>query len=160
MRLVAPVVVTLTTLVAGGCASYEGSTLSSQLASWNRATGFWSQVGTVVGDASRVSAVEAGGVAADLRTDCIVLSNDTRGAYQLLPTPDPGLTAGLDQALKLEQTAAGDCYGAAAGGAPALTRADAERARAGVALGAGCELYQRLVGASPTAPCWRAGGPG
>jgi hypothetical protein len=141
--------VALSCMTAGGCASYQGSTLSLQLVSWNTATGFWSQIDTVLADAARVGVVEGRGVAADVRTDCVVLSNDTRGAHQLLPAPDRTLTAGLDQALRLEQSAAGDCYDAAPGGAAALARADGERARAGVALGAARALYQRLIGTAP-----------
>ena len=97
-------------------------------------------------DAARVGVVQGEGSAADVRTDCVVLSNDTRGAYQLLPTPDQALTAGLDQALQLEQSAAGDCYQGAGGDAPVLARADAERARGAVALGAARSLYHRLTG--------------
>jgi len=139
---------TMLALMGGGCSSYQGSTLSSQLASWNDTTSFWSQVATVEQDATRVGKVEGTGDPAAVRTDCIVLSNDTRGAYQLLPSPDSTLTSGLDQALQLEQSAAGDCYSAAAGKASLLARADDERARARIALGATCALFNRLTATS------------
>ena len=143
---------TLLALAASGCSSYQGGTLSSQLVSWNSATSFWSQVVTVEQDAIRVGAVEGTGDPAAVRTDCIVLSNDTRGAYQLLPTPDSTLSTGLDQALQLEQSAAGDCYEAAAGDTSLLARADAERARAKIALGATCSLFDRLTSSKICAP--------
>ena len=130
---------------AGACTSYQGSTLSSRLTGWNTTTRFWSQVDTVLADARRVGVVEGTGDPAALRTDCVVLSDDTRGAYQLLPTPDATLSAGLDQALRLEQAAAGDCYTAASGDRSLLARADDERARATVALGAARSLYDRLT---------------
>jgi hypothetical protein len=145
VRLVVGAAVAVLALAAGGCSSYQGSTLSSQLSSWNSATSFWSQVRTVLADATRVGEVEGRGDAAAVRTDCVVLSNDTRGAYQLLPTPAPTLTAGLDQALQLEQSAAGDCYKGASGDASLATRADDERARGAVALGAAGVLYDRLT---------------
>jgi len=132
-------------LAAAGCSSYRGSTLSAQVASWSQATGFWSQIDTVLADAARVGVVQGRSDAAAVRTDCVVLSDDTRGAYQLLPTPDPTLTAGLDQALQLEQTAAGDCYKGASGDAALAASSVEERARAAVALGAARALYDRLT---------------
>lgn len=137
-----------------GCSTYSGSTLGEQVESWasSASTGgppFWDQVGTVLADARRVGQVEEKGVAAAVRTDCVVLSNDTRVAYQLLPTPDPGLTTALDQALSTEENAATDCYAGARGGGQ-LARADRERARAAAALAASRALYNTLtVGVGP-----------
>jgi hypothetical protein len=145
-------------VAAGGCASYQGSTLSSQLVSWNKATSFWSQIGTVMHDAGQVTTARRQGDQAGVRDLCMVLSNDTRGAYQLLPSPAPSLSAGLNQALQFEESGAGDCFKGASGDAALAAKADGERARAAVALGAGCELYQRLLGAPPATPCWPAGG--
>ena len=153
-------VVALTSLAVGGCASYQGSTLSSQLVSWNKTTSFWSQIGTVVHDAQQVTTARREGDQAGVRDLCMVLSNDTRGAYQLLPSPDKTLSAGLNQALQLEETAAGDCFKGASGDTSLAATADGERDRAAVALGAACEIYQRAVGSAPATPCWDSGGGG
>jgi len=132
-----------------GCSTYSGSTLGEQVESWasSASTGgppFWDQVGTVLADAQRVGLVEQKGGADAVRTDCVLLSNDTRAAYQLLPTPDPGLTAALDQALSTEENAATDCYGGAQGGRQ-LARADRERALAATGLAASRSLFDTLT---------------
>ncbi len=143
-------------LAAGvaGCTSYSGNTLGEQVVSWASpaSTGgpsFWSQVATVLTDAQRVSVVERNGDPDAIRTDCVVLSNDTRAVYQLLPTPDAGLTDALDQALTTEENAATDCYGGARGGSE-LVRSDQERARAATALAAAHALYTTLTAAVPS----------
>jgi len=140
-------------MVAGaglvGCSTYSGNTLGEQIESWASSTStggppFWAQVGTVVADAQRVGLVERRGDPAAVRTDCVVLSNDTRAVYQSLPTPDAGLTAALDQALTTEENAATDCYGGARGGSQ-LARADSERARAATELALARTLYDTLT---------------
>jgi hypothetical protein len=134
--------------VLGGCSSYAGSTLGEQVASWASTTDIRAQVATVRADAQRVGADEAHHDPAAVRTDCVVLSDDTRGAHQLLPSPDAGLSASLDAALGTEQSAAADCYRAASGGT-LLARSDGERSRADAALAAALAQLVTLTAGLP-----------
>jgi len=120
------------------CNSYQGNTIGAQVRSWAATVQIVDQLQTVRADSTQVTAAESDHDAAAVRTECNVLSQDTLGAHQLLPSPDPSLTAGLDQALSLEESAAGHCYESAGGGA-LLAQADGERARAAIALGAALE---------------------
>ena len=131
------------------CSSYAGGTLGAQVKSWAASTSFWSQADTIGQDAQRVDVVERSGGGAAVRADCIVLSDDTRGAYQLLPSPDAGLTARLDTALSTEQDAAADCFRSAAGDSTLRDRSARERSAAADALAAARAQFDTLTAGLP-----------
>jgi hypothetical protein len=118
-------------LVLASCGSpYPGSTLSQQVQSWAKSTGWSASLSTLRGDARRIAVVEARHDPAGVRTDCDVLVNDALSANQNLPTPDDMLTRILSAAYSAAAAAGRQCLTGAGGNPGLLARATGEMATA------------------------------
>jgi hypothetical protein len=121
---------TVLALVLAACtpADQTGS-MASRVRSWVRSSDMGQNVGTVLGDAARVTAAVAGGKDAGIiHTDCLVLLNDTGNAVDQLPTPDERLTTMLSNGYEDEADAATDCDDAGSQNQQLLTKSATERA--------------------------------
>src|ERR1700683_2044674 len=101
-------------LVLAACGSaYSGSTLAQQVTSWAKSTGFSAEVSTVQSDIRLVDSLSAGSQAAEIKTACAVLVQDTLIANQNLPSPDETLTDLLSTAYSEAGVAGKDCLSGA-----------------------------------------------
>jgi hypothetical protein len=117
-------------LIAGCTPADEVGSMSTRVRTWVRQYQMGQDVGTVLGDAARVSAALAAGKGSSiLHTDCLVLLDDTGNAVDQLPTPDGRLTTLLSNGYEQEADAATDCDNAGAQDATLLARSAKERAR-------------------------------
>ena len=109
----------------------SGGTPRQQMREWISGTGFGNSVGTIEGDAARVSraVTEHLGTGA-IRADCGVLLTDAQSANTELPTPDPGINQTLYTAYGIEGEAANNCYNAGATNTALLAKSARERAQA------------------------------
>jgi hypothetical protein len=105
---------TVLALVLAACTpADEIGSRSTRVSTWVHSSQMGPTVGTVLGDAARVSAaVAAGKDSGVIHTDCLVLLNDTGNAVDQLPTPDQQLTTMLSKGYEDEANAATDCYNA------------------------------------------------
>ncbi len=104
---------------------------SAQVGTWVQATQLGQSVGTVLGDAARVTtAVREHKSTAVMHTICAVLLNDVEAANSNLPSPDSRLTTLLSDAYGSEGDAANDCYDAGAGSKQLQAKSARERSRA------------------------------
>jgi hypothetical protein len=118
-------------LVLASCGSpYPGSTLSQQVQSWARSTGWSGSLSTLRADARRIAVVDARHDLAAVRTDCDVLVNDALGANQNLPTPDGMLTRILSAAYSAAAAAGRQCVTGAGANEGLSARATGELATA------------------------------
>jgi hypothetical protein len=123
-------------LLLAACGSaYSGSTLAQQVTSWAKSTGFSAEVSTVQGDIRLVDSLSAGSQsagsqAADMKTACAVLVQDTLMANQNLPSPDETLTDLLSTAYSEAGVAGKDCLSGAGHESDLLSRSATERVTA------------------------------
>jgi hypothetical protein len=123
-------------LVLAACGSaYSGSTLAQQVTSWAKSTGFSAEVSTVQGDIRLIDSLSAGSPsagsqAAEIKTACAVLVQDTLIANQNLPSPDETLTDLLSTAYSEAGVAGKDCLSGAGHGNALLSRSATERVTA------------------------------
>jgi len=115
-------------LLGAACGGGQGATLSAQVTSWARSTGYAGAIGTIDQDLRRVDGT--GDSSNALKTYCDVLVTDVLMANQNLPTPDHRLTTLLSSAYSAAGDAGHDCLDAAGGSAALLRRSATERAAA------------------------------
>jgi len=149
-------VATLGACSAGG----QSGPLSSRVRSWVQDTALGQAVGTLFGDSSKVTtAVRRRLGSGVVHTVCLVLFQDAASAAGNLPSPDPRLTALLEQAYDAMGRGAHDCYDAGAGDSPLQRRSARERARAAALLDQALTRVRAVTGAPvPTTTTTAPGG--
>jgi hypothetical protein len=133
-----------------------------QMTVWVQASQFGQTVGTLEGDAARVTTAVAQhediGV---IHTICGVLLTDAQSANGNLPTPNSQLTDTLSVAYTLEYEAGNDCYSGGTTGTALLEKSARERSRAHAQLVRALALVEQVVGRSvPTTTTTEPGGGG
>jgi hypothetical protein len=133
-----------------------------QMTVWVQASQFGQTVGTLEGDAARVT--KAVGRHEDIgviHTICGVLLTDAQSANGNLPTPNSQLTDTLSVAYTLEYEAGNDCYSGGTTGTALLEKSARERSRAHAQLMRALALVDQVEGASvPTTTTTQPGGGG
>jgi hypothetical protein len=133
-------------------------TPSQRLTTWVEASQFGQTVGTLEGDAARVTtAVAEHKDVGTIHTICGVLLTDAQSANGDLPTPDSSLTVTLSHAYTLDYEAGNNCYAGGTTGTKLLAKSASERAEAHaylvVALGVvDAELGHRVPTTTTTEP--------
>ena len=132
--------------LAYGTAS-ESGTPRQKMVSWVQATDLGSSLGTVEGDAARVTTVvdQKRGTGA-IHTVCGVLVADAASATAELPTPDTKLTDELARGYQLAYEGGNDCYNAGATNRGLLQRSAHERRQALGILRDALSLVDRITG--------------
>lgn len=125
----------------------QGGTPRQQMASWVSATDLGSDVGTVIGDAARVTTVldQHRGTGA-IHTACGVLVTDAESGNGELPSPDTTLTNELSRGYTLEYDAGNDCYDAGTTNQKLLARFVSERTQALLVFRRALSLVERITG--------------
>jgi hypothetical protein len=133
-----------------------------QLTNWVAASQFGQTVGTLEGDAARVTtALSEHKDTRTIHTICGVLLTDAQSANGNLPTPDSALTVTLSHAYTLEYEAGNDCYNGGATGTTLLHRSANERFEAHADLVHALALVDGIVRRSvPTTTTTEPGGGG
>ena len=104
---------------------------SARVSTWVHEAQLGQSVGTVLGDAARVTAaVRDHKSTSVMHTICAVLLDDVEAANSNLPTPDQRLTTLLSDAYGTEGDAANDCFDAGAGNPRLQAKSARERSRA------------------------------
>ncbi|MDA8039568.1 MAG: hypothetical protein M0Z69_10500 [Actinomycetota bacterium] len=103
----------LTSVLAGGCVSYSGSSLPAKVRSWATSTSLVANNDTLVDDVARARLALIRGTAIELRTVCSGFEADIGTAYGTLPSPSPVLTYTFNQADEAFFKAAALCANAA-----------------------------------------------
>jgi hypothetical protein len=144
------VVVGVLGFVAYGALGPTG-TPRAQLVAWDRASQLGQVVGTLDGDAARVTTLlgEHKDVGT-IHTVCAVLTNDAQSANGNLPTPNARLTGVLSQAFTLEYEAGVNCYAGGTSGTALLTKSAAERRAAHADLVRALGIVAQVTGRTPT----------
>jgi len=133
-----------------------------QLRTWVEASQFGQTVGTLEGDAARVTtAVAEHKDPRTIHTICGVLLTDAQSANGDLPTPDKALTLVLSRAYTLDYEAGNDCYSGATAGTKLLNKSAEERIKAHASLVSALGLVDGVLGHSvPTTTTTQPGGGG
>jgi len=133
-----------------------------QLRTWVEASQFGQTVGTLEGDAARVTtAVAEHKDVGTIHTICGVLLTDTQAANGDLPTPDKALTLTLSHAYTLDYEAGNNCYSGGTTGTKLLTKSADERSEAHADLVSALGLVDGVLRHSvPTTTTTEPGGGG
>ena len=139
--------VALSALLAACTPADQSGRPSVRVSSWVASTQLGQSVGTVLGDASRVTtATREHRSTAVMHTICAVLLNDVEAANSDLPSPDLRLTTLLSDAYGLEGDAANDCYDAGSTNAALQAKSARERSRAQTLLLQALARVARVTG--------------
>jgi hypothetical protein len=118
-----------------------------QLTDWVAASQLGQTVGTLEGDAARVSAAVAQhDDTGTIHTVCGVLLTDAQSANGELPTPDRQLTVALSEAYTLDYEAGNNCYSGGATGSALLAKSAGERSAAHADLVRALALAESVLG--------------
>ena len=132
-----------------------------QMTVWVQASQFGQTVGTLEGDAARVTTAVAHhedlGV---IHTICGVLLTDAQSANGDLPTPNSQLTDTLSRAYTLDYEAGNDCYAGGTTGTALLEKSATERSRAHTQLARALALVEQVVGRTVPTTTTEPGGSG
>lgn len=133
-----------------------------QLTGWVQASQFGQTVGTLEGDAARVTlAVARREDTGTIHTDCGVLLTDAQSANGDLPTPNRQLTVTLSHGYTLEYEAGNNCYSAGATGTALLEKSAGQRSEAHADFVRALGLAEQVLGRSvPTTTTTEPGGGG
>jgi len=133
-----------------------------QMSVWVQASQFGQTVGTLEGDAARVTrAVAQHKDVGIIHTICGVLLTDAQSANGNLPAPNSRLTDTLSLAFTLEYEAGNDCYSGGTSGTALLDKSARERSRAHAQLVRALALVEQVEGRSvPTTTTTQPGGGG
>jgi hypothetical protein len=151
-RLSRAAVLLLVGLVLVSCTTGDISgTLPQRVKAWASAAAFSRSTKVLVTDVERIDIMAKVSFGKRVATDCAVLTDDSREAYQELPTPSVGLTDMLDGAYHALYNGADACYEAGEHrDAAGVKKALAQLAKALQALEQGktqVELLSREAGA-------------
>jgi len=136
-------------------------TARQQLTGWVQASQFGQTVGTLEGDAARVTLAVAGGEdTGTIHTDCGVLLTDAQSANGDLPTPNRQLTLTLSDAYTLEYEAGNNCYSGGATGRSLLAKSAGQRSDAHADLVRAVGLVEQVLGRRVATTTTEPGGGG
>jgi hypothetical protein len=134
--------------VAYGALGPSG-TPRQQVTNWVKASQFGQTVGTLEGDAARVTtAVAQHKDTGIIHTICGVLLTDAQSANGDLPTPNSQLTDTLSRAYTLEYEAGNNCYAGGATGRALLEKSSTERIEAHADLVRALALVDQVLSRS------------
>ena len=133
-----------------------------QLRTWVEASQFGQTVGTLEGDAARVTtALAEHKDVGTIHTICGVLLTDTQSANGDLPTPDKAITLTLSHAYTLDYEAGNDCYAGGTTNTKLLAKSANERFGAHAELVSALSQVEAVLGHSvPTTTTTEPGGGG
>jgi hypothetical protein len=105
------VLLALVALLVASCTTGDISgTLPQRVKAWAGAAAFSRSTKVLVTDVERIDIMAKISYGKRVATDCAVLTDDSREAYQELPTPSTGLTDMLDGAYHALYNGADACY--------------------------------------------------